>query len=240
MRPHLRALLTATFIALAVASPSAAILDGTPDTEHPYVGILVTEIDGELMPVCSGFLVSPTLFVTAGHCVEDLGGVLPAYISFDQAFTRDSELVGGTAIPNPRFGSAGPNSFDIAAVVLDEPVTDRGFAELPSLGLLSSVPRSTPLTIVGYGANARVKSALEFRLVRSFGAARLVKVEKKAAQLRMSSGICFGDSGGPALLGGSDVVVAINSFVSNRACAGNSYAYRLDTSEAREFLAPYL
>jgi V8-like Glu-specific endopeptidase len=240
MRPLLRSLLAATVVALTLASPSAAILDGTPDTEHPYVGILVTELDGELAPVCTGFLVSPTSFVTAGHCIDDLGGVLPAYVSFDQAFTPDSELLGGTAIPNPRFESAGPNSFDIAAVVLDEPVTDRGLAELPRLGQLSSAARSTPLTIVGYGANERVKNALQFSLVRSFGTARLVKVEKKAAELRMSSGICFGDSGAPTLLGGSDVAVAINSYVSNRACAGNSYAYRLDTAEAREFLAPYL
>ena len=240
MRPLLRAFLAATAVALALAAPSAAVLDGTPDTAHPYVGILVTEIDGDTVPVCSGFLVSPTVFVTAGHCVEDLGGVLPAFVSFDQAFTPGSELHAGTAVPNPRFGSAGPNSHDVALVLLDEPVTDRGFAELPSSNLLQSVPRSSALTVVGYGANARHGGRLEFRLVRSFAEARLVKTEKKTAHLRMSTGICFGDSGGPALLGTSHVAVAVNSFVSNRQCAGNSYAYRLDTAEAMAFLAPYL
>jgi hypothetical protein len=60
------------------------------------------------------------------------------------------------------------------------------------------------------------------------------------AHLRMSTGICFGDSGGPALLGASNLAVAVNSFVSNRQCEGNSFAYRLDTAEARAFLAPYL
>jgi hypothetical protein len=240
MRPLLRAFLAATAVALAVASPSAAVLDGTPDTAHPYVGILVTEIGGETVPVCSGFLVSPTVFVTAGHCVEDLGGTLPAFVSFDQAFTPDSELLSGTAVPNPLFGSTGPSSHDVALVLLDEPVTDRGFAELPSLGLLASVPRSSPLTVVGYGANARHGGELEFRLVRTFGEARLVKTEKKMAHLRMSTGICFGDSGGPTLLGSSDVAVAVNSFVSNRQCSGNSFAYRLDTAEAMAFLAPYL
>jgi hypothetical protein len=56
----------------------------------------------------------------------------------------------------------------------------------------------------------------------------------------MSTAICFGDSGGPALLGSSDLAVAVNSFLSNRQCAGNSFAYRLDTAEAMSFLAPYL
>jgi hypothetical protein len=240
MRPLLRALLAATAVALTLASPSAAILDGTPDTAHPYVGILVTEIDDELVPVCSGFLVSPTVFVTAGHCVDDLGGVLPAFVSFDQAFTPDSALHPGTAVPNPRFGSAGPNSHDVALVLLDDPVTDRGYAQLPTPNRLASVPRSSSLTVVGYGANARHGNDLEFRLVRSFGEARLVKAEKKFAHLRMSTGICFGDSGGPVLLGTSHTAVAVNSFVSNRQCAGNSFAYRLDTAEAMDFLAPYL
>jgi Trypsin len=240
MRLLLRALLATSAVALTVAAPSAAVLDGTPDTAHPYVGILVTEIEGNTVPVCSGFLVSPTVFVTAGHCVDDLGGTLPAFVSFDQSFTPDSELHAGTAVPNPRFGSAGPHSFDVALVLLDEPVTGRGFAQLPTLDRLESVRRSSALTVVGYGANARHGIDLEFRLVRSFGEARLVKTEKKIAHLRMSTGICFGDSGGPVLLGTGHVAVAVNSFVSNRQCAGNSFAYRLDTAEAMAFLAPYL
>ena len=240
MRPLLRALLLATLVALTLAAPSAAILDGEQDTEHAYVGILVTEIEGEVVPVCSGFLVSPTVFVTAGHCVDNLGGVLPALVSFDQTLTPGSELLTGTAVPNPRFVANGSFAHDVALVLLDEPVTDRGFAQLPGPNRLASVPRSSGLTVVGYGANARHGNNLEFRLMRTFGGARLVKTEKKMAHLRMSTGICFGDSGGPVLLGSSDLVVAVNSFVSNRQCEGNSFAYRLDTAEARAFLAPYL
>jgi Trypsin len=240
MRPLLRALLAATLVALTLASPSAAVLDGEPDTQHPYVGFLATEIDGDIVPVCSGFLVSPTVFVTAGHCVDGLGGVLPALVSFDQTFTPDSELLSGTAVPNPRFGSSGPFSHDVALVLLDEPVENRGFAELPGLNRLASVPRSSALTVVGYGATDRHGNSLEHRFVRSFGAARLVKTEKKMAHLRMSTGICSGDSGGPTLLNGSHVAVAVNSSVSNRQCEGNSFAYRLDTAEARSFLAPFL
>ena len=91
-------------IVLATAAPAAAILDGKPDTTHPYVGILVTDIDGQRVPVCSGFLVTSTTFVTAAHCVDDLGD-LPALVSFDQRFTPDSAVITGTAVPNPGFGS---------------------------------------------------------------------------------------------------------------------------------------
>lgn len=244
MRPFLRASLATVVVALAVAAPVGAILNGKPDTAHPYVGILVTLQGGQPVPVCSGFLVSPTAFVTAAHCVDALGS-RPAYVSFDQTFTPSSPLLHGTAAPNPAFGSPGANTHDIALVVLDSPVSNLGFAELPGEGLLDPVAKSKSLlTIVGYGANGFLKGggrpAPDFRLVRSVGDARLSKLEKGGFNLRMSSGICFGDSGGPVLLGSSNVAVGINSFVNNSQCAGNAFAFRLDTAESLAFLAPYL
>jgi V8-like Glu-specific endopeptidase len=244
MRPFLRASLATVVVALAVAAPAGAIVDGQPDTAHPYVGILVTLQGGQPVPVCSGFLVSPTAFVTAAHCVDSLGS-LPAYVSFDQAFTPASPLLHGTAVPNPAFGSPEANTHDIALVVLDSAVSNRGFAELPTLGLLDTVAKSkSSLTVVGYGANGFLKGggkpAPDFRLVRSFADSRLAKLAKGGFNLRMTSGICFGDSGGPVLLGSSNVAVGVNSFVNNSQCAGNAFAFRLDTAESLAFLAPYL
>jgi hypothetical protein len=253
VRSLLRALLATTVVALVIAAPSSAILNGKPDTAHPYAGILVTVVDGQPVPVCSGFLVSPTVFVTAAHCVDDLGGTLPAYVSFDQAFTGESDLLSGTAVPNPAF--AGGSAHEIAAVLLDEEVTDHRYARLPSLGLLDSLNKrkglqDRSLTIVGYGANNAVKGGFDFQLVRSFASSRLLNLTSSNAggfNLQLSSNpgqgkgaICFGDSGGPALLGSSDVVVGINSFVKNRHCAGNAFAFRMDTAESLGFLAPYL
>jgi Trypsin len=242
MRRTLRILL-AVVIGLAAASPAAAILKGTPDTEHPYVGILVTTIGGQRTPVCSGFLVTPTAFVTAAHCVDELGD-LPAYVSFDQRFTATSPLLPGTAIPNPDFGAPEADTHDIALIVLDSPVTGRGFAELPSVGRLDSASKKDVLTAVGYGADGFLKGggkpAPDFKLVRNVGDSRLSKVEKAGFNVRMSSGICFGDSGGPILLGDTDVVVGVSSFVNNANCTGNAFAYRVDTAQSLAFLAPYL
>jgi V8-like Glu-specific endopeptidase len=242
MRRSLR-LLGIVVIVLATAAPAAAILDGKPDTTHPYVGILVTDIDGQRVPVCSGFLVTSTTFVTAAHCVDDLGD-LPALVSFDQRFTPGSAVVTGTAVPNPGFGSPGADTHDLALIVLGAPVTNRGYAQLPTPGRLASADKKDPLTIVGYGANGFVKGggkpAPDFRLVRSFGDSRISKVEKTGFNLRMQAGICFGDSGGPVILGDSDLVVGVASFVNNGRCAGNAFAYRLDTAASLDFLALYL
>jgi hypothetical protein len=238
VRPLLLASLATIAIVLTSAAPAGAILDGTPDTDHPYVGIMVTVVEGQRVPVCSGFLVSPTVYVTAAHCVDALGSTLPAYVSFDQAFTPSSVLRPGTAVANPAF-RAGGSAHEIALVLLDEEVTNLGYAELPRLGLLGSSAKKNSLTVVGYGADV-VKGGYEVQLVRSFGDARISKLQKDGFNLRMSSGICFGDSGGPVLLGGSDVAVGINSYVNNRRCAGNAFAFRLDTDESLRFLAPHL
>jgi hypothetical protein len=242
MRRSLRALGIVVFV-LVAAAPAAAILNGKADTAHPYVGILVTDLNGERVPVCSGFLVTSTTFVTAAHCIDDLGD-LPAYVSFDQRYTPGSPVVHGTAVPNPDFGGPGPDTHDVALVVLDTPVTDRGYARLPARDRLASAAKKDELTIVGYGANGFVKGggkpAPDFRLVRSEGDSRISKLEKTGFNLRMQSGICFGDSGGPVLLGDSNLAVGVASFVSNGQCTGNAFAYRLDTAESLGFLAPYL
>ena len=39
----------------------------------------------------------------------------------------------------------------------------------------------------------------------------------------------YGDSGGPNLLGGTDIILAINSNVTNGSCAGVKYSNRIDT-----------
>ena len=49
--------------------------------------------------------------------------------------------------------------------------------------------------------------------------------------------VCVGDSGGAALVG--NTLVAIHS-IGDDACGGPSYAYRLDTPDAQNFLSQYL
>jgi secreted trypsin-like serine protease len=56
------------------ASPAAAVKFGTPDTAnaYPWVGLMVA-VDGDGDPLwrCTGSLIEPDLFLTAGHCVSD-------------------------------------------------------------------------------------------------------------------------------------------------------------------------
>ena len=51
-----------------------------------------------------------------------------------------------------------------------------------------------------------------------------------------SGGTCFGDSGGPDLLGGTDTVLGVNSSVTNNNCSGVAYAQRIDIPEVLDWI----
>ena len=139
-----------------------AILFGELDGDaHPYVGLMVADVDGEPAWRCSGTLIAPTVFLTAGHCVFEADA---ARVWFDTDLTDNEEYpyggatsVEGTPIPHPNFNGALtiPQTSDVGLVILDEPVTGVGFGALPEIGLaeeLNSAPGIDALVnIVGYG-----------------------------------------------------------------------------------------
>jgi Trypsin len=72
MGKKLAALVAGVTVMLAAVASAHAITNGVPDgTNHPYVGLMVAlDADGVPQWRCSGSLLSPTVFLTAGHCVE--------------------------------------------------------------------------------------------------------------------------------------------------------------------------
>ena len=76
---------------------------------------------------------------------------------------------------------------------------------------------------------------------RTVASSRLINLDSESARFSTSpgqddGGVGPGDSGGPALRQGTDVVSAIASHGPSPRATGNGYWYRLDTVDARSFL----
>ena len=210
--------------AVGILSASAlAITNGELDgNRHPYAGALV--VDGA--PACSAVLVSPTVVVTAGHCVAGLSSVS---VGFDATLdTSSPALVTGTPHVDATPGS------DLAVVVLDHAASVAP-ALLPAAG---SLERVSSVVAVGYGYH-ETKPELAFDGRRRYASLEVKGLTAATVELRerKDGSVCFGDSGGPQLDG--DTVVAI-TLGGGKHCKGASTAYRLDTPSARGFLSAYV
>jgi hypothetical protein len=165
---------------------------------------------------------------------------------------------------NPYGGGNGLPAFsyrDTGIVVLDEPIVMDEYAQLPTAGLVDTLKNKTPMDFVGYGVQyeAQIPGKLlpqpppYYRWtglrVRLYAPSELVsgKFVNSAEYMRLalnpgggSGGTCFGDSGGPDLLGGTNTVLAVNSFVTNINCSGVGYSARVDVPETLEWINSFL
>jgi hypothetical protein len=220
------ALLAALLAALMIGvAPAAAVTDGYPDNGgHPYVGLMVaqgwaTVLDAAGNPVldeegnevqvwdalwrCSGTLLSPTLFLTAGHCTEPPAEEVAIW--FDDHVERDPNYVpawrGGMGCENPDvegypcFGADAtgephvhpdydPNRFyyrDLGAVVLDEPMRMDTYGALPSEGQFEvwktrRGKQDISFTSVGYGLQRINPVFIEAELTRMVAHPKLIQM----------------------------------------------------------------
>ena len=191
-RLRLLAATTATVLALGgtFAAPVAAITDGTLDGGgHPYVGLLLAQdSNGQPLWRCSGTLMSPRIFLTAGHCTEApaahvelffAAGPIARATGYPAAgpdvcagitgypCTGD---VGGTPYTHPQFD---PNAFfryDLGVVVLDEPHPMASYGALPALNVMDAFKtrrgtQDVSFTSVGYGLQASFPDAASWKNV---------------------------------------------------------------------------
>jgi hypothetical protein len=185
MRKRLVVAVFSVLVILAMAvSPVAAITgDWVEDFEHPFVGLIVFyDENGEFSGRCSGSLLDPYNFLTAGHCVE---GATTARVYFQQDagvnYDPATELDPVTGYPeycaegtlgvtcatsdelyNYGFPQPLPDRHDVGLVVLDQPILLPEYGELPEAGVLDDLStrrgqHDTLFTVSGYGLTLRTE-----------------------------------------------------------------------------------
>jgi len=245
----LAALLAAT-VPVRTAAPT-----GPFDAAPPYLGLAAFGAGGALTDICSGVLLSPTVFLTAGHCTD---GTDIALIWFESEVTFDpSEAAMGLPVTHPDHrGVAGfPGGVDVGVVMLDEPIDVSSFAVLPAVGLLDGMTGGPDqpgpaFTVMGYGLQAVVSfmqdAPMRYRgLPDQLGVSRAVvdDVEVRVAvgrRLRSGPANCLSDAGGPLMVGTTNVVAGVGSFASSGECGGIGTYSRLDTDRVSEFVLSFL
>ena len=269
MKKRLGLLIVSAIVLLVTAIPALAVTNGAPDDgDHPYVGLMVADdADGGPLWRCSGTLISPTLYLTAGHCTEapaaratiwfeeDVEGGIP-----DNGYPFGGPTsVDGTTFTHPLYNPGAFFLYDLGVVVLDEPVAMDEYGALPELGVLDSIKgkdKKGALLAVGYGlqeVNPTRLSAERIRLQAPldilntqgvFGVPKGTSVAVSGSGVggdaSGSGGTCFGDSGGPQFLAGTNVVAAVTSFGLNGNCAGTGGGYRVDQADDLDWLATFL
>jgi hypothetical protein len=216
-------------VALALASSAVAIIGGSVDTTHTYVGAYFqpTVQNGQQgLELCTGFMIGPTSFVTAAHCFDPNGG------------TPTVTFVTNASPASPSTTATFDAALDdVAVFTLHD--AQPAWASLPAENASSGV---SAIDIVGYGLEGLTPQ----KTPTGFGTREIVTTPVKSAgsqsaqflKLLANPGGCFGDSGGPNFISGMNTIVAITSGGSKN-CNGVSFAERIDTADMLSFLGGY-
>ncbi len=160
---------------VATAGPAHAITGKfQQDFEHPFVGLAVFyDQSGAFSHRCSGSLLTPTVFLTAGHCVA---GVSSARVYFQQdagahydpatqldpvsgypescAPGTEAVCTTGSTLFNYGYGAFGlPDTHDAGLVILDHPIALAGYGALAQAGSLDPFATQRGLTDVTFTAS---------------------------------------------------------------------------------------
>jgi hypothetical protein len=161
---------TIAILAIAVSPVYAITGNFVQDFEHPFVGLAVFyDANGDFLWRCSGSLLSPTVFLTAGHCADTVGGAVTARIYFQQdagvnydpateidpvsgypEYCADGTLGVTCATVSEgniyNYGFTGsltiPQTHDLGILILDQPISLNEYGQLPEANFLDQFATS--------------------------------------------------------------------------------------------------
>jgi secreted trypsin-like serine protease len=215
---------------LSLSAAPAAALGGEAVSEAGRLESRVVMVLGSRGSVCTGSVLSPTVVITAGHCVSGSGRYAVAYREGGSPVLQEVREVRR----HPEFSGRQRVSIDMALVRLRTPLPPR-FSPVALDDTAEDDTVGARKTIAGYGL-AREGDEKSAGTLRAGQVSILPRFYPRYMRLGLPSGdfrICKGDSGGPVFAEGlvgmtlTGVVYASERKQGGRQCGDTAQAVRI-------------
>lgn len=216
-----------------VGRSQGAIINGVLDKTHPAVVALILGKNAESFEgTCTGTIVKRDVehhigwVATAAHCTAHGVSLVVQAEDFTSTDAVSYAVLDYEA--DPRYASTQDYDFAVVRIV----GVDASTPEIPLTAAPDGLVPQAAVTSVGFGVTGVEESNSKRYSIDK----KLLRVGDLLVYDQTSSGVCFGDSGGPVIAGTgkSARVVGIHSFVSPGDCKGTGSSWRV-TSDLEFF-----
>lgn len=237
--------------------------DGDPET--PDIPVPSHRCSGSLVSSDVFVTAGHCTFDTVGGRVYFQEDVDPLRAAGEYPFPGPNSVEMSVTHTHPQFVDEAFFLFDVGVAILSTTHDTGGaYAELPTQGLVDTLGRGrnnpdATITAVGYGLQEIISNPVkgpikiqadldrlraDLMIVDTEGVAGIGQINPDQAFVlsgdAADGGTCFGDSGGPSLVFGTDTIVGVTSFGLNANCAGIGGAYRVDQPDDLAFINSFL
>ncbi len=206
----------------AFAEQQQAIVGGTIDDGHPSVGSIHYDTDGDGVrdKSCTATMIGARSVLTAAHCV--------GYgMSIFRVYGTEIRILVVRQVAHPSYSSATPWAHDVAVATLEGP------PDLPTMTMSRDAPYvGEPITMIGLGetSNGAGDPGTKRTAVNTIDSFDEFVFETTGATDGEGNG-CNGDSGGPIVIGGGELIHGLMSYVPERdtiGCGPRMWSVRID------------